>query len=193
MQGGVDKTVRLAGAADGLVEETVKVVKDWLACAAPRPSSECAQMDDTDPLVAVDVTSADVVCSVLDLTRYPEASAATLRTEMEEAVRLLALAPPPPPQPSVAAGPVLLPSVDLRNMSAQALGDDIAAISPDYAAYSALFVSAGFDGMLLCDADDAELQQLVQDVGIVNAIHRRRVMAQLRAVRSRYALQPQSP
>ena len=78
-------------------------------------------------------------------------------------------------------------------MSAQALGDDIAAISPDYAAYSALFVSAGFDGMLLCDADDAELQQLVQDVGIVNAIHRRRVIAQLRAVRSRYALQPQSP
>ena len=47
--------------------------------------------------------------------------------------------------------------------------------------------------MLLCDADDAELQQLVQDVGIVNAIHRRRVIAQLRAVRSRYALQPQSP
>ena len=84
VQGGVDKTVALAGSADGLVEETVKVIKDWLTCAAPRPSSECAQMDDTDPLVAVDVTSADVVCSVLDLTRYPEASAATLRTEMEE-------------------------------------------------------------------------------------------------------------
>jgi ABC-type transport system involved in cytochrome c biogenesis permease component len=72
---------------------------------------------------------------------------------------------------------------------AQALGDGIATISPDYAAYGALFVSAGFDGMLLCDADDGELQQLVLDVGIVNAIYRRRVVAQLRAVRSQYALQ----
>ncbi len=186
------KTVALAGCADGLVERTVDAVKDWLVCTAPRCVCECAQMDDTRALAAVDVTSADAVCSVLDLTRYPEASAATLRTEMEEAVRLLALAPPTPPQPSVPTGPVLLPSVDLRNMSAQALGDDIAAILPDNAAYSALFVSAGFDGMLLCDADDAELQQLVQDVGIVNAIHRLRVIAQ-RTVRSRYALQPQNP
>jgi hypothetical protein len=195
VQGGIDKTVALAGCADGLVEQTVGVVKDWLACAAPQPVSECVQMDDTDVLSAADVTSADVVCSLLDLTRYPEASAAALKIEMEEALRLLALAspPPPPPQPSAAAGPVLLPADDLRNMSAQALGDDIAAISPDYAAYSALFVSAGFDGMLLCDADDGELLQLVQDVGIVNAIHRRRVVAQLRAVRSRYALQPQNP
>ncbi len=192
VQGGVDKTVALAGCADGLVERTVDVVKDWLVCAAPRPVSECAQMDDTRTLTAMDVTSAGDVCSVLDLTRYPEASAETLKIETEEAVRLLALASPPPPQPSAAAAPVLLPADDLRSMSAQALGDDVA-ISPDYAAYSALFVSAGFDGMLLCDADDAELQQLVQDVGIANAIHRRRVVAQLRAVRSRYALQAAKP
>jgi hypothetical protein len=193
VQGGGAKMVRLAGGADGLAELTVGVVKDWLVCAAPRPVSECAQMDDSDVLAAVDVTSPDVACSVLDLTRYPEASAATLKVEMEEAVRLLALAPPPPPQPSVPAGSVLLPANDLRSISAQTLGGEIAGISPDYAAYSALFVSAGFDGMLLCDADDAELQQLVQDVGIVNGIHRRRVVAQLRAVRSRYALQPQGP
>lgn len=96
---------------------------------------------------------------------------------------------PPPFQPSAAVGSVLLPADDLLNVLAQALGDGIATISPDYAAYGALFVSAGFDGMLLCDADDGELQQLVLDVGIVNAIYRRRVVAQLRAVRSQYALQ----
>ncbi len=193
VQGGVDKNVCLAGRADGLVEQTVGVVKDWLVCAAPRPVSECAQMDNTRALTAADVTSLNDVCSVLDLTRYPEASAATLKIETEEAVRLLALASPPPPQSSAAAAPVLLPADDLRMMSAQALGDDVAAISRDYAAYSALFVSAGFDGLLLCDADDAELQQLVQDVGIANVIHCRRVVAQLRAVRSRYALQAANP
>ena len=83
MQGGTDKTVCLAGRADGLVEQTVGVVKDWLVCAAPRPVSECAQMDDTRALTAADVTSADDVCGVLDLTRYPEAAAATLNSEME--------------------------------------------------------------------------------------------------------------
>jgi hypothetical protein len=191
--GVVDKTVALAGCVDGLVEQTVGVVKDWLACAAPRPVSECAQMDDTDVLSAADVTSADDVCSMLDLTRYPEDSAAALKIEMEEAARLLALASPLPLPPIAAAAPVLLPLDDLRNMSARALGDDIAAISPDYAAYSALFVSAGFDGILLCDADDAELQKLVQGVGIVDDMHRRRAIAQLRAVRSRYALQPANP
>jgi hypothetical protein len=83
VQGGTDKTVVLAGCADGLVEQTVGVVKDWLACAAPRPVSECAQMDDTRVLTALDVTSADVVNSVLDLTRYPEEAAATLKNEIE--------------------------------------------------------------------------------------------------------------
>ena len=38
-----------------------------------------------------------------------------------------------------------------------------------------------------------ERLQLVQDVGIANAIRRRRVVAQLRAVRSRYALQAANP
>ncbi len=87
VQGGVDKTVYLAGDAGGLVEQTVEVVKDWLVCAVPRPVSECAQMDDTDALSSADVTSADDVCSVLDLTRYPEAAAAALKSETE-AVRL---------------------------------------------------------------------------------------------------------
>ena len=87
VQGGADTRVCLAGGAGGLVEQTVEVVKQWLVCAAPRPVSECAQMDDTDALSSADVTSADDVCSVLDLTRYPEAAAATLRRETE-AVRL---------------------------------------------------------------------------------------------------------
>jgi hypothetical protein len=96
---------------------------------------------------------------------------------------------------SVLAAPVFLLISDLRIhriLSTQFLGGEIAAISPDYAAYSSLFVGAGFDGMLLCDADDAELQQLVEGLGINNFIHRRRVVAQLRAVRSRYDMQPQN-
>ena len=88
VQGGGAKMVRLAGGADGLVEETVKVVKDWLACAAPRPTSECVQMDDTDVLVAADVASVDAACGVLDLSRYPEASAAAVKLDMEEGMRL---------------------------------------------------------------------------------------------------------
>jgi hypothetical protein len=73
------------GCADGLVERTADVVKDWLVCAGPRPASECAQMDAARALTAADVTSADDVCSVLDLTRYPEAAAATLKSEIEAA------------------------------------------------------------------------------------------------------------
>jgi hypothetical protein len=76
---------------------------------------------------------------------------------------------------------------NLRSVSAQALGDAIAAISPDYSGYSAMFVRAGFDGMLLCDVvDDADLQHLVQELGIQDAMHRRRVLVQLRIVRAKY-------
>ncbi len=106
------------------------------------------------------------------------------------------LAPPSPvplPQLSVAAGPVLLSLDDLRVVTAQALGDEMAAISPDFACYRDLLMSAGFDGMLLCDVvDDADLQQLVQALAIGNLIHRRRVLAQLRAVRARFQ-QPTGP
>jgi hypothetical protein len=83
VQGGVDKTVRLAGDSHGLVENTVKVIKDWLVCGAPRPVSECERMDDTDALAACDVTSPDVACKVLDLTCYPEACAVALKNELE--------------------------------------------------------------------------------------------------------------
>jgi hypothetical protein len=85
VQGGTDKTVSLAGAGEGLVEQTVDVAKAWLVCAAPRAVSECAAMDDTDVLLATDVTDDDDVCSVLDVTRYPEEAAATLKRETETA------------------------------------------------------------------------------------------------------------
>ncbi len=58
-------------------------MKERLVCAAPRAVSECAAMDDTDVLLATDVTDDDDVCSVLDLTRYPEHAAATLKRETE--------------------------------------------------------------------------------------------------------------
>jgi hypothetical protein len=51
-------------------------------CAA---TCERVRADDSDALAAVDVTSPDVVCSVLDLARHPEASEVTLNVEMEEA------------------------------------------------------------------------------------------------------------
>ena len=85
VQGGTDKTVSLAGAGEGLVEQTVDVAKAWLVCAAPRAASECAAMDDTDVLLATDATDDDDVCSVLDVTRYPEEAAATLKGETETA------------------------------------------------------------------------------------------------------------
>jgi hypothetical protein len=85
------------------------------------------------------------------------------------------------------------PLDQLRSMSAEALGNEIASISPDYVAYRALFISAGFDGMLLCDAaDDADLKQLVQDLGIASDIHRRRVLVQLRNVIAKYKQSPDS-
>jgi hypothetical protein len=85
------------------------------------------------------------------------------------------------------------PLDELRSMSAEALGSEIASISPDYVAYRALFVSAGFDGMLLCDAaDDADLKQLVQDLGIASDIHRRRVLVQLRNVLAKHKQSPHS-
>ncbi len=85
------------------------------------------------------------------------------------------------------------PLDELRSMSAEALGSEIASISPDYVAYRALFVSAGFDGILLCDAaDDADLKQLVQDLGISSDIHRLRVLLQLRNVLAKHKQSPDS-
>jgi hypothetical protein len=80
---GTGRTVCLAGGPDGLVEQTLDVVKEWLVCVAPRPVSECAAMDDTRALTASDVTKADDVVKVLDLARYPEEAAATLKSEKE--------------------------------------------------------------------------------------------------------------
>jgi GTPase SAR1 family protein len=81
---GVDKTVDLAGGPDGLVEQTVNVIKGWLVCVAPRPVSECATMDDTRALTASDVTNLDDVCSVLDKTCYSEEAAASLKKKTEK-------------------------------------------------------------------------------------------------------------
>jgi hypothetical protein len=43
--------------------------------------SECAAMNDTDVLLATDVTDDDDVCRVLDATRYPEKDAAALKND----------------------------------------------------------------------------------------------------------------
>jgi len=40
-------------------------------------------MDDPDALTASDVTSPDVECKVLDLTRYPEACVVRNKNELE--------------------------------------------------------------------------------------------------------------
>jgi hypothetical protein len=80
---GTAKQVHLAGCKDGLVEQTVEVVKQWLVCAAPRPVSECAQMDDTDMYTASDVDQAVTAVAVLDASRYPEDSACLLKNELQ--------------------------------------------------------------------------------------------------------------
>ena len=87
----------------------------------------------------------------------------------------------------------ILPLNSLRCMSPEALGANIAATSPEFAVYSAVFASAGVDGAMLAsyaDADDAEFGQLLQDAGIEDAIHRQRIIAKLRLVRSRYERVP---
>ena len=89
----------------------------------------------------------------------------------------------------------ILPLDSLRCMSPEALGANIAATLPEFAGYSALFASAGVDGAMLASyaaADDAEFGQLLQDAGIEDAIHRQRIIAELRLVRSRYERVPQA-
>jgi hypothetical protein len=72
---GAVKLVHLAGCRDGLVEQTISVMVDWLVCAAPRPASECFAMDDTDALAAVDVGPGDIPSALLSADLYPETSA----------------------------------------------------------------------------------------------------------------------
>ena len=87
----------------------------------------------------------------------------------------------------------ILPLDSLRCMSPEALGANIAATSPEFAVYSAVFASAGVDGAMLASyaaADDAEFGQLLQDAGIEDKIHRQRIIAKLRLVRSRYERVP---
>jgi hypothetical protein len=52
-------------------------------CVVPRPVCKCERMDDPDALTASDVTSPDVECKVLDLTRYPEACVVRNKNELE--------------------------------------------------------------------------------------------------------------
>ncbi len=75
-QGGAVKNVCLSGGTEGLVDQTVLVIKDWLVCTVPRCASECLVMNDTDSLSASDFPSSDEANDLLDSTRYPEDSAA---------------------------------------------------------------------------------------------------------------------
>jgi hypothetical protein len=69
------KQVHLAGCPEGLIEQTVKDICDWLVCAAPRPAAECFAMDDTDALLAADVQPSDVPSELLIAELYPETAA----------------------------------------------------------------------------------------------------------------------
>ena len=68
-------------------------------------------------------------------------------------------------------------------LTAAALGQKIAAIAPDYVPYVELFVLNGFDGTLLIDLSDEELPALIESLGISNALHRRRILAELKITR----------
>jgi hypothetical protein len=86
--------------------------------------------------------------------------------------------------------PELLPLKDLLCLSVEALVAKIAATSPEFAAYSAVFVRAGFSGAVLssyASASDIDLGQLLIDVGIEDASHRQRLISELRLLHSRYA------
>ena len=86
--------------------------------------------------------------------------------------------------------PELLLLEDLLSLSAEALGAEIAATWPEFAAYSSAFVSAGFGGAGLssyASASDSDLEQLLMDMGIEDASHRQRLISELRLLHSRYA------
>jgi hypothetical protein len=79
---GTAKLVHLAGCKDGLVEQTLAVVRGkdrqglpWLVCVAPRPVSECCPLDDTDGLLAADVQPGHVPSELLGTELYPETAA----------------------------------------------------------------------------------------------------------------------
>ena len=79
---GTAKLVHLAGCKDGLVEQTLAVVRGkdrqglpWLVCVAPRPVSECCPLDDTEALSAADVAPVDYPSDLMNVERYPETAA----------------------------------------------------------------------------------------------------------------------
>jgi hypothetical protein len=79
---GTVKQVHLAGCKEGLVEQTVAVVRaadsqghPWLVCGAPIPVSECVAMDNTASLTAIDVQPGDVPSELLRVELYPETAA----------------------------------------------------------------------------------------------------------------------
>jgi hypothetical protein len=74
-ESGVDKQVHLAGCQDGLIEQTVIIIQDWLVCTAPRPAAECFNMDNTDALLAADVLPLDIPSELLRTELYPETAA----------------------------------------------------------------------------------------------------------------------
>ena len=118
----------MAGEAGGLVEQTVEVVKDWLVCAAPRPVSECAQMDDTDMYTSSDVDQAVTAVAVLDASRYPEDSACLLKNDLQSA-QTTGGKRPAPPADAAAAGS--------KKPRVPAVGGGAAGSAPSYAAASA--------------------------------------------------------
>jgi hypothetical protein len=79
---GTVKRVHLAGCQDGLVEQTISGISDYLPCVSPRPASECAAMDDTAALSAHDVPAAHVPSDFIRIERYPESDARAAAKEV---------------------------------------------------------------------------------------------------------------
>lgn len=79
---GTVKRVHLAGCQDGLVEQTVSVISDYLPCVSPRPVSECVAMDSTAALLAQEVPPADVPADFINIERYPESDARVAAKEV---------------------------------------------------------------------------------------------------------------
>jgi hypothetical protein len=178
-QRGTDKTLCLAGGPDGLVEQTVIVVKKWLVWAEPRPVVDCCKMDDTQALTASDITDTNLVCSALDLTIYPEEAAATLKKETAATMQLEVVS-----RKEVQASGVF-PSFfppGLPRLSAQDVASRVKSIAPAYDQFYQIFVDHGFDGEVVSSYAGKNHSELLHDLGnlgIKTNVQRFKILSEL--------------
>ena len=73
----------------------------------------------------------------------------------------------------------------LDSLSAEDVGNLVAAIGPAFVEYKVIMINEGINGVFLAELEDAQLAETLNDIGITKAVHVKNISAQFKALKNK--------